>query len=666
MTDKRKHEKEDYLKAMYLLKRRKDQVTRSDLERYFEASANKVNRVVDSLLEEGYLYRDAAFQKPLKIVSKDGKLTVCADLIPLTTSLGKASFTGYLSEFYYYADYEGGDSGYDMPEDETPVAATVLSYYEGIYDSYNDAKTGTDASVKGRLYPKSISFPITEKDPELWVQVYVPVMEAISPGGGRQYAKLELDWSTLKKVSDSTQDSSDSKADDTENNTENKNNTTKTVDKKALHHMLLTAASLASRTSVYTGDSISALKAAMKKAQKVYDNDSATAAQVEKQVAALSAAILNLEEKTDGKLDINELQDGTYYLYGKMLKTDKKNASMSNEAIDHTITLKVKNGKYYLNMKFHGLTINSRKGYLSRLKYFTNTYTLNSYGVPKGAVKAVSVKSYQKSGGKVLSDSFGTNYPAQVEFPMIEKAKSDGYVPLQVFVPIMEALSSGSGTQPVYLKLDLSSLTADKNNVSGSDSPNSSQTSGETTANQTTPQQTTTTGTVGAGTIKNGSTLPQTTTGTGTAAGTRTTTGTGTAVGGTTAGTGTAAGRTAAGNRTTGIETTAGAGNTAGTGTGSSYDQAGLSENTQINMGTGTALTSSLETMNLDGNTGQEEMTADADSLDESYDTNVSDEEGYWVETEESSPASAADIIPSVTSVLAAVAGVLYKVKSRM
>lgn len=50
MTDKRKHEKEDYLKAMYLLKRRKDQVTRSDLERYFEASANKVNRVVDSLL----------------------------------------------------------------------------------------------------------------------------------------------------------------------------------------------------------------------------------------------------------------------------------------------------------------------------------------------------------------------------------------------------------------------------------------------------------------------------------------------------------------------------------------------------------------------------------------------------------------------------------------
>ena len=58
MTDKRKHEKEDYLKAMYLLKRRKDQVTRSDLERYFEASANKVNRVVDSLLEEGYLYRD--------------------------------------------------------------------------------------------------------------------------------------------------------------------------------------------------------------------------------------------------------------------------------------------------------------------------------------------------------------------------------------------------------------------------------------------------------------------------------------------------------------------------------------------------------------------------------------------------------------------------------
>ena len=46
---------------------------------------------------------------------------------------------------------------------------------------------------------------------------------------------------------------------------------------------------------------------------------------------------------------------------------------------------------------------------------------------------------------------------------MISKAKNDGYVPLQVFVPIMDAISPGSGTQAVYLKLDLNSINAVKN-----------------------------------------------------------------------------------------------------------------------------------------------------------------------------------------------------------
>ena len=35
-------------------------------------------------------------------------------------------------------------------------------------------------------------------------------------------------------------------------------------------------------------------------------------------------------------------------------------------------------------------------------------------------------------------------------------------MPLQVFVPIMDAISPGSGTQAVYLKLDLNSIKAVK------------------------------------------------------------------------------------------------------------------------------------------------------------------------------------------------------------
>ena len=38
-------------------------------------------------------------------------------------------------------------------------------------------------------------------DSEVWVQVYVPVMEALNTGSGRQYAKIQLDWDSRKQIS---------------------------------------------------------------------------------------------------------------------------------------------------------------------------------------------------------------------------------------------------------------------------------------------------------------------------------------------------------------------------------------------------------------------------------------------------------------------------------
>ena len=147
-----------------------------------------------------------------------------------------------------------------------------------------------------------------------------------------------------------------------------------------------------------------------------------------------------------------------------MLKTDKKTESMANEAINHKIKLTVKNGKYDITLDFKGLNISSSYGYLSKIKYFTNTYKIDQYKVPTGSLKNVTVDSYQKdTKGKKVRDSYGSDYPDQVTFPLISKAKNDGYVPLQVFVPIMDVISPGSGTQAVYLKLDLNSIKAVKN-----------------------------------------------------------------------------------------------------------------------------------------------------------------------------------------------------------
>ena len=118
-----------------------------------------------------------------------------------------------------------------------------------------------------------------------------------------------------------------------------------------------------------------------------------------------------------------------------------------------------------MTMDFKGLTIGEQLGYLSQLKYFMTGYTTDSYGNPMGDLAEVTVDSYQKNeDGSLVSDDFGTDYPDIVTFELIPEALNDGYVPLQVFVPIMDSISAGTGTQPVFLALDWSTLKAVEDN----------------------------------------------------------------------------------------------------------------------------------------------------------------------------------------------------------
>lgn len=397
---------------------------------------------------------NAAIVKPMQIVVDEGKIYLRMECKALTTSLGTAQFTGYLAEFYYFPNWEGGSSKVELPKNEVPMPAAVKSYYEDVYDKYNHPKTGTDAKVKGKLYPHYMTIPVEKNDDEIWVQVYVPVMEEISTGSGLQYARLQLDWDTLKQTS-------------TEIPEDMKEEVKTSVDKGGLYFLILSAENLSSRSGMYTSTTQNALKKAVIAAKAVYDNPDATQEQVNEQMQKLSAAIMGLKklqtetsEKTNSKkLDIKNLEDGIYSVSGQMYKIDKETKSMANEAVGHVIKLTVKKGKYYLTLDFKGLEINSQFGYLSNLKYFVSGYSLDQYGAPQGTTKKVTVDTYQKdSKGNRVSDKFGTNYPDKVTFPLIKDALTDGYVPLRVFVPIMESISAGSGTQPVFLKLDWTTI----------------------------------------------------------------------------------------------------------------------------------------------------------------------------------------------------------------
>lgn len=428
-----------------------------------------INGVLRHAVQNQDSMGNTAISKPMTLQVSGGNCQLVLDLVPLTIRLGKKDFNGYLAEMLYYPDVDGR-----VPtESDAASGAEILEQYDGVYDSYNDPENGLDENVKGMIYPKKIAIPVTEGDGEIWTQVYVPVMEAVSAGSGEQYARLQLDWSSLTPVSKPTDPSTEPSTEtpstgqpstEQPGNNGNQNPSSEKADKSGLHTLLLSATSLSGRENVYTKESLEALKKAIAVAQNVYDNENATKLQITKQQNALSQAIINLDQKkttsstednSGESLDIKTLSDGVYYLPGKMMKIDKQSLSMANEALDHTVKLTVKKKKYTLTLSFNGLTINGQKGYLGWLKYYKVGYRTDAYGGPVGSPKEVDVTKKQN----------GTDYPKEISFTMIAEAKKDGYVPLQVFVPVMDAISAGSGIQNVYLKLDLENITQDQNKV---------------------------------------------------------------------------------------------------------------------------------------------------------------------------------------------------------
>ena len=217
----------------------------------------------------------------------------------------------------------------------------------------------------------------------------------------------------------------------------------------------------------YTEDSWNQLQTAIQEAKALLANADASQNEVNNQTAALQQSMDSL--KKDGELDKNNLEDGVYSIYGEMVKVNRKDFSMSNDAINHTVKLTVENGQYYLTMDFKGLSYLNKFGYLAELAYYDNGFVYDQYGEINGTLIAAEVLSTQKNAdGTDVIDEFnqtggsyeGKLYPDQVKFPLVSDALNDedGCVPLQVFVPVMEDISAGSGTQNVLLKLDWSTL----------------------------------------------------------------------------------------------------------------------------------------------------------------------------------------------------------------
>lgn len=248
---------------------------------------------------------NAALKKPVTLVVEGGTAKLEMEFVSLTIATGGTPLTGYLGKLGYLPDYEG----MAIPgNDATVEPVEVLSYYEDTYDSFNDPANGTDKVMKGKKYPHYMSIPVAFDDSEVWVQVYVPIMEALTAGSGQQYARLQLDWDTVRikpTISDSVSD--------------------------ALQADLASAEKLLADESQYDAESVKVLKAAIAEAQEVFDRADSTEEALREQSEKLAAAVKKLK-----KVSKVTLADKTVTYSGSAVSIDAAAVNGTPGAVTYT------------------------------------------------------------------------------------------------------------------------------------------------------------------------------------------------------------------------------------------------------------------------------------------------------------------------------------------
>ncbi|MGP1513995.1 MAG: cell envelope integrity protein TolA, partial [Gemella haemolysans] len=173
--------------------------------------------------------------------------------------------------------------------------------------------------------------------------------------------------------------------------------------------------------------------------------------------------------------DVKNLPDGTYDLKKvgdvKALNFSQEDKeSMAAAGLDTEKTkLVVKNGQYSVNVSFKPIEKIGFKGYLGDLKYYDGDKThANRSEIKDSEFKdATIVENYSENEKDASIDTFKKKFPGRTVYPKtlsynVDKNKIDANNKLetftQVFVPVMESIFPGAGTQRMILNYDLSSL----------------------------------------------------------------------------------------------------------------------------------------------------------------------------------------------------------------
>ena len=170
--------------------------------------------------------------------------------------------------------------------------------------------------------------------------------------------------------------------------------------------------------------------------------------------------------------DVKNLPDGTYNITSEALNfSEEGRGSMAAGALDKEKTkLVVNNGQYSVNVTFKPIDKYGFKGYLGDLKYYDGDKThANRSEIKDSEFKDTAIiENYSENEKDAFIDVYKKKFPGRTVYPKtlsynVDKNKIDANNKLetftQVFVPVMENIFAGGGTQRMILKYDLSSLT---------------------------------------------------------------------------------------------------------------------------------------------------------------------------------------------------------------
>ena len=196
------------------------------------------------------------------------------------------------------------------------------------------------------------------------------------------------------------------------------------------------------------------------------------------------------EEPATVAQDVKALKDGEYKITAEAIQFGNgKTPSMAAAGLDKEKTkLIVKNGQYSVNVTFKPITLGKSTGYLGDLKYYDGDKThTNRTEIQDTEFKpSTIVESYKENETDNYFDAYKKKFPNRTTYPKtlsfnVDKNKIDSNNKLEtyteVFVPVMDSIMEGAGTQKMILKFDLSSLarkkvTADNYEAATYENPN--------------------------------------------------------------------------------------------------------------------------------------------------------------------------------------------------